>query len=199
MLILFKVRYAESPSSQLSNDTPYDLTISIDVLSASHFMSAGNLLTTLQFMLIANGAINSCRWLNAAWYVCSALHSLSISSQLKRSKFQRQWHEYQTTLFLRFTWKISSWKLLLKLIFSGRLPEKMLETQKKDWSGLFRFFPPPPPSGLFPPPPPVEAVAAATSVHIFIHWIRLSRVSRQCTQFTNLKYLSRSWLLAEAS
>ena len=34
-------------------------------------------------------------------------------------------------------------------------------------SGLFRFFPPPP-SGLFPPPP-VEAVAAATSVHVFIH------------------------------
>ena len=33
--------------------------------------------------------------------------------------------------------------------------------------GSFPFLPPPP-SGLFPPPP-VEAVAAATSVHVFIH------------------------------
>ncbi len=52
--------------------------------------------------------------------------------------------------------------------------------------GLFRFF------------PPVEAVAATSSVHVFIHWIRLWRVSRQCTQITNLKYLPRSWLLADA-
>ncbi len=49
-----------------------------------------------------------------------------------------------------------------------------------------------------PPPSPVETIAAATSVHVFIHLIRLSPVSRQCTQFTNLKYLPRSWLLAEA-
>ena len=55
--------------------------------------------------------------------------------------------------------------------------------------GSFPFLPPPP-SELSPSP--VEAVAAATSVHVFIHWIRLSRVSRQCTQFRNLKYLPRS-------
>ena len=50
-----------------------------------------------------------------------------------------------------------------------------------------------------PPPLRVEAVAPAISVLVFIHWIRVSRVSRQCTQFTKIKYLPRSWLLAEAS
>ena len=55
-------------------------------------------------------------------------------------------------------------------------------------------FPFSPPADYFPPTPqsPVEAVAAATSVHVFIHWIRLSRVYRQCTQFTNLKYFQEA-------
>ena len=49
--------------------------------------------------------------------------------------------------------------------------------------GLFRYS----------PPSPVEVVAAATSVFTEC----LLRVSRQCTHFTDLKYLPRSWLLAE--
>ena len=43
----------------------------------------------------------------------------------------------------------------------------MYENSRKI-QGVIGSFPFLPPSGLFPPPP-VEAVAASTSVHVFIH------------------------------
>ena len=62
--------------------------------------------------------------------------------------------------------------------------------------GLFRYFPPPPPpSRLFPPIPS----RSCSCRYQRIHWIRLLRVSRLCTQYTNLKYPPRSWLLAEVN
>ena len=58
--------------------------------------------------------------------------------------------------------------------------------------GSFPLFPPPP-RRLSPP------TQSCSCCYQCIHWIRPLRVSRQCTQFTNLKYFPRSWLLAEAS
>ena len=101
-----------------------------------------------------------------------------------------------TNYWPKKTWRQKIW-LCIVYETSFRLENKEVNKEEKHKEvnkeekhegrqGLFRFFPPqriiPPPP---PPPPPVEAVAAATSVHVFNHWIRLSRVSRQCTQFTS--------------
>ena len=50
-----------------------------------------------------------------------------------------------------------------------------------------------PPADYFPPS------RSCSCRYQCIHWIRLLRVSRLCTQYTNLKYPPRSWVLAEAS
>ena len=51
------------------------------------------------------------------------------------------------------------------------------------------------------PPPPVDYPPGRSwsCCYQCIHRIRLLRVSRQCTQFTSLKYLPRSCLLAEVN
>ena len=53
---------------------------------------------------------------------------------------------------------------------SSFMPHKSFSDAYSTDFGSFPFLPPPPPppSGLSPPPP-VEAVAAATGVHVFIH------------------------------
>ena len=73
---------------------------------------------------------------------------------------------------------------------------------KRSRLGSFPLFqhptPPFPPQRIIPPPSPPPSWSCSCYYQC-IHWIRLLWVSRQCRQLTNLKYLPRSWLFAEAS
>ena len=112
---------------------------------------------------------------------------MQLSPQMKKLKIEEEMrHELFKVFYV--SWKKRYGHRLRCMVFVGHgdgigrmglgvsvsKSEKDAIEKAKENAGLFRFSPPPP-NGLFPPPPadypppPVEAVAAPTSVHVFIH------------------------------